>query len=318
MIVSVSRRTDIPAFYSEWFFNRIKEGFVYVINPMNYKQISQIELNPNTVDCFVFWTKNAKPMLTRLDELKYYNYYFQYTITGYKSDVEKRLPNKKEVIKTFKELSNKIGKERVILRYDPIFFSAKYTLDYHYKAFTKLCTELEGYTEKCVISFIDLYKKTERNIKELNIAPTTEANINKISQAFSTIANNHGIHIETCSEEYDLTRFGIKKGKCIDDKLVSQIIGYEVNVKKDDTQRHVCGCVKSIDIGQYNTCKHNCLYCYANFNYTQVEENTKLHNKDYPLLTGTVRKDAKITVRAMKSIKGNKLGQKQLTLPNVY
>lgn len=314
MIISVSRRTDIPAFYSEWFFNRLKEGFVYVVNPMNPKQVSKIEINPDTVDCFVFWTKNAKPMLKRLDELKDYNYYFQYTITGYQSEVENGVLNKKEVISTFKELSKKIGKERVVLRYDPIFLSEKYSIDYHCKAFERLCSQLDGYTERCVISFIDLYKKTERNTKILNIIPITMENIMEISKRFSSIANKHNISIETCSEAYDLSEYGIKKGKCIDDNIISKVIGYEVNVKKDDTQRDVCGCVKSIDIGQYNTCRHHCLYCYANFNYNQVEENSKMHDKNYPLLMGKVRDDAKITVRKMKSIKGKRLGEKQITL----
>ncbi|MDM0472268.1 DUF1848 domain-containing protein [Clostridium perfringens] len=314
MIISVSRRTDIPAFYSEWFFNRLKEGFVYVVNPMNLKQVSKIELTPETVDCFVFWTKNAKPMLNRLDELKDYNYYFQYTITGYQSDVEKGLLNKKEVINTFKELSKKIGKEKVILRYDPIFFSAKYSIEYHCEAFERLCAQLDGYTERCVISFIDLYKKTERNTKILDIIPMTMECIKEISKRFALIASKHNMSIETCSEAYDLSQYGIKKGKCIDDDIISDIIGYELNVKKDDTQRDVCGCVKSIDIGQYNTCKHHCLYCYANFNYNQVQSNSKMHDKNYPLLSGKVREDAKITIRNMKSIRGKKLGEKQITL----
>ena len=314
MIISASRRTDIPAFYSEWFFNRIKEGFVYVQNPINPKQVSKIQLTPEKVDCFVFWTKNAKPMLKRLDELNDYNYYFQYTITGYQSDVEKSVLNKKEIVNTFKELSKKIGKERVILRYDPIFLSEKYSIDYHCEAFERLCSQLCGYTERCVISFIDLYKKTERNTKALNITQMTMENVKKISKRFSLIARSYNISIETCSEEYDLSEYGIKKGKCIDDDIISKVIGYEISVKKDDTQREVCGCVKSVDIVQYNTCRHHCLYCYANFNNTQVDENSKKHDKNYPLLIGRVREDAKITVRNMKSIKGKKLGEEQITL----
>jgi len=314
MILSVSRRTDIPAFYSEWFFNRLKEGFVYVQNPMNPKQVSKIILSPDTVDCFVFWTKNAKPMLKHLDELKDYKYYFQFTITGYNSDVEKGVHNKREIIKTFKELSNKIGKEKVILRYDPIFISKEYTIDYHIRAFSKLCSQLDGYTNRCVISFIDFYKKTERNTKHLNIIKMTMEDINLIADKLSKIAKKHNIKIETCSESYDLTAYGIEKGKCIDDKVISDVIGYEVNVKKDDTQRDVCGCVKSIDIGQYNTCMHHCLYCYANFNKIQVHENFKLHGKNYPLLIGKIREDAKITNRVMKSIKGKKLGIEQISM----
>lgn len=314
MIVSVSRRTDIPAFYSDWFFNRIKEGFVYVVNPMNLKQVSKVELSPEKVDCFVFWTKNATPMIDRLDELKEYNYYFQYTITSYGKDVEKGILDKKKIIESFKKLSTKIGKEKVILRYDPILLSKKYSIEYHCEKFEKLCSQLNGYTEKCVISFIDLYKKTERNTKELNLIPMGIDQIQEISQKLSSIAKKYNISIETCSEGYDLTKFGINKGKCIDDKLISKIIGYELNVKKDNTQRDVCGCVKSVDIGQYNTCRHHCLYCYANFNYNQVEYNYKLHNKNNPLLIGDVRKDAKITTRDMKSIKDVKIGEKQMSL----
>ena len=314
MIVSVSRRTDIPAFYSEWFFNRLKEGFVYVVNPMNLKQVSKINLNPETVDCFVFWTKNAGPMLDRLNELRDYKYYFQYTITPYGKDVEEGIFNKKEIINSFKKLSETIGKERVILRYDPILLNSKYTIDYHCKAFERLCKILHNYTYKCVISFIDLYKKTERNTRGLNLIDMTTDNIKEISKKLSIIAYKYGIVLETCSEGYDLREFGIKKGKCIDDELISKITGYELNVKKDNTQRDGCGCVKSVDIGQYNTCRHHCLYCYANFNYGQVEENFKLHNAKKPLLVGEIRKDAKITIRDMKSVKSIKLGEKQISL----
>ncbi len=314
MIVSVSRRTDIPAFYSEWFFNRLKEGYVYVVNPMNLRQVSKIKLNPETVDCFIFWTKDASPMLNRLDELKDYKYYFQYTVTPYGKEVEKGVLDKIKVIDTFKKLSTAIGKEKVVLRYDPILFSEKYNIEYHCRAFERLCTQLENYTEKCVISFIDLYKKTERNTKDLKIIQMELKDIENISERFSKIASKYGIVIETCSEGYDLTKFGIKKGKCIDDELISKIIGAKVKVKKDNTQRDVCGCVKSVDIGQYNTCRHHCLYCYANFNYKQVEENYKQHDKDYPLLVGKVREDAKITEREMKTIKGDKLTEKQISL----
>ena len=184
---------------------------------MNPKQVSKIELTPKTVDCFVFWTKNVTPMLERLDELKDYNYYFQYTITSYGKDVEKGILDKGQVIESFKKLSNIIGKNKVILRYDPILLSNKYTINYHCKAFDRLCSKLYKYTEKCVISFVDLYKKTERNTKELNLMPMSIENIKEISKRLSIIANKYGLSLETCSEGYDLTEFGIKKGKCIDD-----------------------------------------------------------------------------------------------------
>ncbi|WFD09776.1 DUF1848 domain-containing protein [Tepidibacter hydrothermalis] len=306
MILSVSRRTDIPAFYSDWFFYRLKEGYVYVKNPFNTKQISKIELNTHIVDCFVFWTKDPLPMMNRLDELREYNYYFQFTLTSYRKDVETNIRSKKDIIKTFKTLSNNIGKEKVIWRYDPILINDFYTKEYHYKWFEKFASELSNYTNKCVISFLDLYKKTERNTKELNIIKLNEKDIYEIAERFSNIGKEYNIDIETCSEAIDLSHYGIKKGKCIDDTLISEIIDSKIDIKKDDTQREVCGCVKSVDIGQYNTCKHNCLYCYANFNYKQVEQNSNKHIKKSPLLVGVPCGDEKITVRKLKSIKSNK------------
>ena len=163
MIISASRRTDIPAFYSEWFLNRIKEGFLYVRNPMNAHQISKIDLSRDVVDCIVFWTKNPIPMLPHLDELKDYPYYIQFTLTGYGKDVEAHLPDKKrELIPAFQELSRKIGPERVIWRYDPIAFSEKYTAEYHLRAFTQISEALKGSTHKCVISFVDTYHKNKK------------------------------------------------------------------------------------------------------------------------------------------------------------
>jgi len=303
MIVSVSRRTDIPAFYSEWFFNRIKEGFVYVINPFNRKQISKVELTPKTVDLFVFWTKDAEPMLKRLDELKEFNYYFQFTITSYRNDIEKAIRRKSDIIKTFKKLSKIIGKEKVIWRYDPILLNEFYTKEYHYKWFEKFCIELSGYTEKCIISFLDLYSKTKMNTKNLRLKEIDKNDMCDIAEKFAGIALKYNIKLETCSEEIDFSKFGIKKGKCIDDELISRIIKCSIKVKKDDTQREVCGCVKSIDIGEYNTCKHNCLYCYANFNYDTVEKNYLMHDSKSSILALHLIGDEKITIRDMKSIK---------------
>lgn len=303
MIVSVSRRTDIPAFYSEWFFNRIKEGFVYVSNPFNRKQISKVELTTKTVDLFVFWTKDAEPMLKRLDELKEFNYYFQFTITSYRNDVEKATRRKSDIIKTFKHLSKIIGKEKVIWRYDPILLNEFYTKEYHYKWFEKFCGELSGYTDKCVISFLDLYSKTKRNTRELNLKKISENDMYDIAERFAVIALKYNIKLQTCSEEIDFSKYGIKKGKCIDDELISRIIKCPIKVKKDDTQREVCGCVKSIDIGEYNTCKHNCLYCYANFNSNSVKKNYLMHDSKSNVLVGHIIGDEKITIRDMKSIK---------------
>lgn len=305
MIVSVSRRTDIPAFYSDWFFDKIEKEYVYVMNPFNRKQISKIELTKETVDCFVFWTKDAKPMLNRLHILdeKGFKYYFQFTITAYQSDIEPGIHDKNEVIRTFKRLSDLIGKDKVIWRYDPILLSKKYTKEYHYKWFDALCKRLYQYTDKCVISFMDLYTKTKRNTKELDLIEISNDDMYDIAKNLSEIAHRYELSIETCSESIDLTSLDIKKGKCIDDTVIQRILGCPISVKKDDTQREVCGCVKSIDIGQYNTCRHFCAYCYANYNKEQVLENCNHYRVDSPQLIGELKGDENISERKMKSIK---------------
>ena len=321
MIISVSRRTDIPAFYSDWFFNRLEEGFVYVKNPMNINQIRKISLKKEDVDCFVFWTKNAIPLTTEenLIKLKDYKYYFQYTISPYGKDVEPCVIDKKKIIENFIFLAKTIGKEKMVFRYDPIFLSEKYNLDYHFRAFERLCEKLGNYTEKCVISFVDLYKKTERNTKSLRIRVPNEDEKIEIVKKFVKIANKYNMVIETCSENGDFSKYGVQKGKCIDDRLISKILGINVYDKKDKFQREECGCIKSYDIGEYNTCIHGCLYCYANFNKEKAIENYKLHNKNSKLLIGEVGANATINEAKKESIlkkekKAQDINDNQLTL----
>lgn len=304
MIVSVSRRTDIPAFYSQWFFNRLDEGYVYVRNPMNPKQVSRILLNRDTVDCFVFWTKNPQPMmkyLSILDALGY-PYYFQFTMTPYGQDVEPGLPDKKVLEETFKCLSEHIGPERVIWRYDPLLLSSTYTKEFHYEYFEKMCRSLEGYTNRCVISFLDGYGKIKRNMGKLGILDMKKEDAEELASHIGPMAVKHNMVVSTCSEAADFSAFHIKKGKCIDDRLISGILGKSLKVKKDDTQRDFCGCVKSVDIGTYNTCGHYCRYCYANASPDQVRVNISRHNPCSDLLVGNLNGDEKITEREMKSV----------------
>lgn len=304
MILSVSRRTDIPNYYSDWFFNRIKEGYVYVRNPMNIHQVSKIEITPDVVDCIVFWTKNPSVMLKRLDEIKEYNYYFQFTLTGYGNDVEANLPNKKSVIiPTFQELSNKIGKQRVIWRYDPIFFSDRYTKEYHLKAFKCIAEALRGYTEKCVISFVDIYQKNKKNMDSLSSYELNDSELRKFAKELSKIASDNNISLGSCAEKINLEECGIVHNSCIDRELIEKIIGCKLNVGKDKNQRIECGCVESVEIGTYNTCKNGCLYCYANYSSKSVETNTVKYDPLSPLLCGQVEKNDKITIRKLASLK---------------
>lgn len=304
MILSVSRRTDIPNYYSEWFFNRLKEGFLYVRNPMNFHQISKIKISPDVVDCIVFWTKNPLPMMERLDELEAYNYYFQFTLTGYGNDVERNLPNKKaSVIPIFQELSNRIGKEKVAWRYDPIFFSNRYNAKYHLKAFRSIAEALSGYTEKCVISFLDIYPKNKKNMDDLLSYDLSDSELREFAKELSNIAKENHIKIGSCAEKIDLDEYGIIHNSCIDKELIEKIIGCKLKINKDKNQRIECGCVESVEVGTYNTCKNGCVYCYANYSAKSVESNFQKYDPLSPLLCGHIEKDDKISTRKVVSLK---------------
>lgn len=304
MILSVSRRTDIPNYYSEWFFNRLKDEFLYVRNPMNFHQISEIKISPDVVDCIVFWTKNPLPMMERLDELEAYNYYFQFTLTGYGNDVERNLPNKKtSVIPIFQELSNKIGKEKVVWRYDPIFFSNRYNVQYHLKAFRSIAEALSGYTEKCVISFLDIYPKNKKNMDNLLSYDLSDSELREFAKELSNIAKENHIKIGSCAEKVDLDEYGIIHNSCIDKELIEKIIGCKLKINKDKNQRIECGCVESVEVGTYNTCKNGCVYCYANYSAKSVESNFQKYDPLSPLLCGHIEKDDKISTRKVVSLK---------------
>ena len=308
MILSVSRRTDIPNYYTEWFFNRIKEGFAYVRNPMNPHQVSKINISPAVVDCIVFWTKNPEPIMCRLDELADYNYYFQFTLTGYGKDIERNVPNKKEkMIPIFRELSEKTGKQKIIWRYDPIIFTKKYTPEYHLKAFEQIAQALNGYTEKCVISFVDVYAKNKKSIEAFNSYAPDKPEILAFAEKLSKIAGINGMAIGSCAESMDLSECGIEHNCCIDKALIEKITGYRINAEKDKSQRPECGCIESVDIGTYNTCKNGCKYCYANYNEESVAGNCIKYDPKSPILCGVIDENDKITERKVKSLRERQL-----------
>ena len=297
MIISASRRTDIPAFYSEWFLNRLEEDYVLVRNPMNYNQVSRVMLTSQKVDCIVFWTKNPANMLDKLCRLSEYKYYFLITITGYGDAIERNVPNKDVVVESFRALSERIGSEKTVWRYDPIILTDTIDTKYHCRNFHKLACELAGYTEKCIISFVDIYKKCRRNMEGLNVIPFDAYKMTEVAARLSEIAAVYDIKMETCCEAVDLTSIGIQKGKCIDAGLISRITGQNIKIQKDKNQRDLCGCAASIDIGAYNTCKHGCLYCYANFSDKTVARNALNHHSKSPLLVGELKPGDRVTER---------------------
>jgi hypothetical protein len=305
MIISASRRTDIPAFYSEWFINRLKEGFVHIKNPRNPNRIASVELNTDVVDCIVFWTKNARPMLSKLDTIDAmgYPYYFQFTITPYDNNVEKELPAKSEIIDTFKRLSDKIGKHRVVWRYDPVIISKKFSVQYHLAAFSKMCDILGDYTNKCIFSFIDLYARVRVSAKGIVDYEVSSLDINRIAQGFSEIAKGHNLTMATCSEVFDLSSYGVQHASCIDQAMIENIIGCSIHAKKDANQRLACGCIESVDLGAYDCCSHGCVYCYATTSENTVRKNRRLHDSLSPMLVGHSRGDEIMTVRELNSLK---------------
>lgn len=304
MILSVSRRTDIPAFYSDWFFNRIKEGYVCVRNPMNVHQVSSISLSPEVVDCIVFWTKNAGPMLKRLDELNGYDYYFQYTVNDYGQEAEPCVPALKKRIDSFRQLSERIGKERVIWRYDPIFFSDKYTAEKHLESFGYIAEALKDHTEKCVFSFVDIYSsKNSRNMSALRNRQPSPDEMDRFAGELSRIGKANGLVLATCAEAIDLKKHGIEHNSCIDKELIERITGSVLKVGGDG-QRQNCGCIKCDDIGSYDTCPHGCVYCYANFRPDVVHDKMRRYDRNSPILCDSIDPlSDKVTQRPVKSYK---------------
>ncbi len=292
MIISASRRTDIPACYPDWFYQRIREGFVLTRKPMRFHQVSKMLLSPETVDGIVFWTKNPAPLMDRLDVLNAYTYYFQFTLTSYGKDIEPNVPVKgSEVIPAFQRLSDKIGPDRVIWRYDPILLNEKYTTDYHMEYFHEIAKRLKDYTQKCIISFVDRYQNTERNFDSLRLVEIEDETKRRLAESLSQTARSFGIAMDTCAEEIDLSAYGIGHAKCIDGALLGKLRGYPLHVSKDKNQRSHCGCDASVDIGMYNTCKNGCKYCYANYKTGVLKSNADSHDPFSPLLTGIIGED---------------------------
>lgn len=296
MIISASRRTDIPAVYPEWFMNRLREGEVFVPNPYNRKKVTRIALSPDTVDCIVFWTKNPEPLMPYLQEIEElgYRFSFQMTVTDYESDLEPGVPPLEESIATFLLLSERIGKERIDWRFDPILLTEKYSAAYHAEKFEMMCEWLHQATERCVISFVDAYKENRYSELEPEV-------IRRLAEMFSGIAGKYRLPLYTCAETIDLSPYGIRHGACIDAKRIEKITGYKLNLKRDKGQRPECRCAQSIDIGMYDTCIHGCRYCYATGKEESAKKKYREHDAWSPLLTGRIRGDEVVTEKEIWS-----------------
>lgn len=303
VIMSASRSTDIPAFYADWFLGRLQAGSSVWVNPFNQERYRVLF---NDTRMIVFWSKNPKPMLERLDEVEslgFKQYYFQFTLNDYVTEgLEPNVPPVAERIDTFRHLARRIGKERVIWRFDPLLLSNYLTVDVLLEKIASIGHELQGATEKLVFSFADIqaYRKVGKNLSGTNCREFSSEEKIEFAKGLRDVNLSLGLEMATCAEDIDLSEYGIKHNKCIDDDLMVRLfhddaklmdfIGAEYDMidgwtikksRKDKGQRKACGCIVSKDIGAYNTCPHLCRYCYANFSDTMVMRNwSRVRNEE--------------------------------------
>jgi hypothetical protein len=293
VIISASRRTDIPAFYSEWFMNRIRAGYCLVPNPFNRSQISRVSLAPADVDVIVFWTRNPRPLFAHLPELddRGCRYYFLYTLMANPRQIDRGSPPVDEAVKTFRNLSDRIGPERIIWRYDPIFLTSITDTAFHVKTYRHIANELKGFTTRSVVSFVHMYRKIQKRIDALEaqgitLLPHDHKTLVPLMQSLAESASLNAMEIRSCADELDLQQYGIQPGKCVDDELISRVFGLDMEVKKDSCQRKNCSCVVSKDIGMYDSCLFGCTYCYATTSFERAKANHRMHNPEAPSLLG--------------------------------
>jgi hypothetical protein len=302
MIISASRRTDIPAFYSEWFMNRIRAGFCTVANPVRKNQVSHISLKPEDVDVIVFWTRNAAPFIKHLRELdeRGYRYYFQYTIMDNPRALDPSCPATEESLKTARALADRIGMEKIIWRYDPIVFANQLDADFHRKTYERIAGAMRGHTQCSVISILDIYRKIEKRLAALaeegfevlrcdaaeqklsppggHSAYPDESTVDDLMRSIAGTAKENGMEVFSCAEERDFSSYDILPGKCVDDTYICRVFGLKVSSAKDPSQRDACGCVTSRDIGAYDTCLFGCRYCYATNSFERAKANHDAHD----------------------------------------
>jgi hypothetical protein len=296
VIISASRRTDIPAFYSEWFMNRIQAGYCTVPNPFNRKQVSRVSLRPEDVDVIVFWTRHPRPLLPHLAALdeRGYRYYFQYTLMNNPRAIDPKTPPLEASLRTFRELADRIGPAKVIWRYDPIVFTKAMGAGFHQQAFERIARALQGYTHRSVISVVDVYRKASKRLREMaaqgheliDYDGSPSERFDELMRALVRAATDSGMEIVSCAEDVDLRPFGVRPGKCVDDEYISRVFGITVTSTKDPAQRQACGCVVSKDIGMYDTCLYGCRYCYATSSFERARENHGNHDPSSPSLMG--------------------------------
>jgi hypothetical protein len=301
MIIQTGLRTDIPAFYSRWFMNRIRAGFVMVRNPYNFHQVTRYRLDPEVVDLIGFCTKNPAPMLSSVSSLGCFSQYWFVSIIPYGTDLEPYVPPVKSVVRSVIQLASVLPSGCVALRYDPVVLTSVYTEEVHYKSFDSICRCLKGSIDTAAVSFISEYPKHQYTFPQLMTVPVDVRR--RMIVNFTRIASGYGITVKLCGENFSyFSDLPVKFGGCLTYDLYEKVIGYPLKREKYQRLRS-CDCVMGHDIGTYNSCLHMCRYCYANYLEDDVKSNAKRHNENSPLLIGEILPEDRITSARQSTLK---------------
>jgi hypothetical protein len=300
MILNTGGRTDTVQYYSDWLLKRFEEGYVLSRNPLFPNKVTRYEITPDNVDCVVFCSKNYKPILPNISDIaKKFNIYCHYTITAYGKDIEPGVPSIDKSVETLIKLSEIVGKEKIAWRYDPVLLTQKYTVRLHLETFEYIAKQLAPYIDRCIFSFVEMYKKLEVNMPEL--IPLSTDDMDELGRGLGAIAARYGVHIQTCGTNGDYTSYGIHTSGCMTLDILGKANGVEFRNLKHKGMRAGCHCIESRDIGAYDTCMNGCKYCYANKTPQKAFENYKLHDPNSPLLLGHLKPDDTVQQGARKS-----------------
>ena len=300
MIINTGARTDTVQYYTPWLLRRFEEGYALARNPLFPNKVTRYELDPAVVDCVVFCSKNYRPILPDLHRItSRFNTHFQYTITAYGTDVEPGVPFIDESIETLLELERQVGARRICWRYDPVLLTADYTVEQHLETFDAMAARLAGHVDRCIFSFVEMYKKLETNMPEL--IPLTDADRDALARGLGAIAQKYGLYLRTCGTNGEWSRYGIHPSGCMTLEILGAANGLEFRDRKHRGAREGCHCVESRDIGAYETCPNGCRYCYANKNHARAAENYRHHDPASPLLCDTLRETDTVQQGAQRS-----------------
>jgi hypothetical protein len=300
MIINTGSRTDTVQYYTKWLLKRFEEGFVYSRNPLFKNKVTMYELNPEVLDCVIFCSKNYAPILNDITSITdKFNTYFHYTITAYSKDIEPNVPSIDESIETLIKLSNIVGKQRIAWRYDPILLTTKYTKNLHYETFNYMAEKISPYVDRCIFSFVEMYKKLKTNMPEIILL--NENDKLEIAKNLGKIAKNHNLILQTCATNGDYSQFGIKQSGCMTSEILGNANDIVFKKIKHSGNRSGCNCMENRNIGDYDTCPNDCKYCYANQNPQIAQENYKKHNPNSAFILGDLKETDEITKSNQKS-----------------